>query len=257
MKRFQLFNIVLAVVLVIFTVFIAKGYMGMWWLPLPLFIHLSIFFLGAVNIRWNFFLTSLFKGKNPKYISLTFDDGPAAFTNDILDILQQQNVKATFFTIGKHAAKYPAVVKRWHNEGHTIGNHSYTHGFNFDWQSSNKMAEEIEHTNRVIGELTGQVPNLFRPPYGITNPNLGRAVANTNMLSIGWTLRSFDTKAKDPEKLLADMLGKLQGGDIILLHDSMAITVKILTSLIVQAKQMGYTFVPVNELLEIAPYKKP
>lgn len=190
-------------------------------------------------------------------MSLTFDDGPAKYTNEILHILEQHNVKASFFAIGKHAAEHPALVRRWHEEGHTIGNHSYAHGFNFDWQSSRRMAEEIEQTNRAIQNITGLAPNLFRPPYGITNPNLKRAVAATKMLSIGWTLRSFDTKITDPDKLLKHIINKLKGGDIILLHDSMAVTTKILTPLIQQAKQMGYTFVPVNELLEIEPYKKP
>ena len=118
------------------------------------------------------------------------------------------------------------------------------------------MAVEIEQTNSLIQELTGVVPNLFRPPYGITNPNLSRAVKWTGMASIGWNIRSFDTKLKDPDKLMKRILSKVKGGDIILLHDSMEVTMKILTPLIEQAKQMGYTFVPVNELLEIEPYKK-
>jgi peptidoglycan/xylan/chitin deacetylase (PgdA/CDA1 family) len=257
LQPFKYFNILLAIVLVALSILIANGYVSIWWLLFAIIVHLSIFFLGAVNIRWNFFFKSLYKSKNNKLISLTFDDGPAIHTTQILDILKGYNVQASFFTIGKHAAEHPPIVKRWYDEGHVIGNHSYNHGFNFDWQSSKKMVEEIEQTNRVIQDLTGAMPNLFRPPYGITNPNLGRAVAKTNMLSIGWTLRSFDTKTTDPNKLLANIFNKLQGGDIILLHDSMEVTTKILTPLIQQAKQMGYTFVPVNELLKIEPYKKP
>ncbi len=242
--------------LVTLGILIIPGLISAWWVIVPVAVHFIIFFIGAINIRQNFYLRSLYKGKNEKLLSLTFDDGPTPYTNEILDILKNQNVKATFFTIGVHAAKHPQLVIRWHNEGHTIGNHSYNHGFNFDWLSSKKMAVEIEQTNSLIQELTGVVPNLFRPPYGITNPNLSRAVKWTGMASIGWNIRSFDTKLKDPDKLMKRILSKVKGGDIILLHDSMEVTMKILTPLIEQAKQMGYTFVPVNELLEIEPYKK-
>lgn len=256
MQPYKVFNIILAILLLILSVFVAYGYISIWWLLPPLILHLSIFFLGAVNIRWNFYLNSFYKAKNKKLLALTFDDGPSAYTVQILDILKEQNIKASFFTIGERAAQNTALVKRWHDEGHIIGNHSYQHGFNFDWQSSKKMANEILQTNHVIERITGLKPKLFRPPYGITNPNLARAVRKTNMHSIGWTLRSFDTKTTNADYLFKNIFNKLKGGDIILLHDSMEVTAKILTPLIQQAKQMGYTFVPVNEILEIEPYKK-
>jgi peptidoglycan/xylan/chitin deacetylase (PgdA/CDA1 family) len=116
------------------------------------------------------------------------------------------------------------------------------------------MAEEITQTNKAILALIGKAPRLFRPPYGVTNPNLAKAVKKTAMYSIGWNIRSFDTKAKDPKKLLARIVSQVKGGDIILLHDSMAITQQILTELIVTARQNGFTFVRVDKLLELDPY---
>lgn len=218
-------------------------------------VYVHILVLGAIFIQWNFYTKSFNKGKNKQLIALTFDDGPASETARILDVLKVQGVQATFFSIGKRAESNIEMVKRWDAEGHLVGNHSFSHGFNFDWLPSSKMSAEIEKTNEVIRRSIGKTPKLFRPPYGVTNPNLAKAIRRTGMYSIGWNVRSFDTKAKDPQALLNSILTKLRGGDIILLHDSMPVTADILTDLIVQARQKGYTFAPLDKLLDITPYE--
>src|SRR5690606_10222065 len=139
-------------------------------------------------------------------------------------------------------------------EGHVVGNHSYHHGFHFDWKSSRAMAQELEETNKAIAGIIGKEPKLFRPPYGVTNPNLAKAVKAMDMYSIGWNIRSFDTKAKDPEKLLQSIVSRLKGGDIILFHDTMPVTKQILTELIIQARKKGFTFARVDKLLDIDAY---
>jgi peptidoglycan/xylan/chitin deacetylase (PgdA/CDA1 family) len=224
------------------------------WLLVVVLVYVHLLVLGAIYIRWNFYLFSFSKGKNKQQIALTFDDGPAGETAAILDILKEQKVPAAFFSIGKNAAAHPELVKRWDAEGHLVGNHSYNHGFNFDWQCAKKMLQEIDDTNRFIQQTIGKKPRLFRPPYGVTNPNLARAVKMAGMDSIGWNIRSFDTKAKDPQQLLDRIVQKLRGGDIILLHDSMGITKEILTELIAQARKKGFTFVRVDQLLDIEAY---
>lgn len=240
-------------VLYLLMIFI-KGFDG-WPLAILIFIYISLLVLGAINVRWDFYIRSFHRGKNKQGISLTFDDGPAAETAAILDILKEQNVPAAFFTIGKNACEYPHLVKRWDAEGHLIGNHSYDHGFHFDWQTAAKMKAEIEAANQLIHTLTGKKMKFFRPPYGVTNPNLAKAVKQSGMYSIGWSVRSFDTAANDADKLLARILQKTKGGDIILLHDSMAITKNILTELIIKLRQKGYSFVRLDELLDIKPYE--
>jgi peptidoglycan/xylan/chitin deacetylase (PgdA/CDA1 family) len=226
-----------------------------WYLIVIVIVYIHLLVLGAVKIRWNFFLRSRHHNPDrPNEIALTFDDGPAAYTLKILDILQQNNVPAGFFTIGKNAGAQPETVKRWQAEGHVIGNHSYYHGFNFDWKSARAMADELNETNDTIQAITDLKPRLFRPPYGVTNPNLARAVRTAGMHSIGWSVRSFDTTANDPAQLLQRILSRLKGGDIILLHDSMAITCEILTPLIQATRQKGFTFVRVDHLLEIEAY---
>jgi peptidoglycan/xylan/chitin deacetylase (PgdA/CDA1 family) len=156
--------------------------------------------------------------------------------------LKREKVKATFFIIGKNIAGKEAILKRMQDEGHSIGNHSFNHGFNFDWQSAAKMLEEIEQTNQAIESVTDVPVTLFRPPYGVTNPNLGKALRNSNLKSIGWNLRSMDTVAKDEKQLLHKILTRVKAGDIILLHDRCNITAAILPELIATLKKRGFTF---------------
>lgn len=222
---------------------------------LIVFIVVSV--LGSINIQWNFYLKSLNKlpilnvkfdkgqlsiNQRGNRVALTFDDGLAEHTTAILDILKKEKIPATFFLIGKNIAGNEAVLQRMKAEGHSIGNHSFDHGFHFDWQSAAKMQEEIEHTNQIIEAVTGNATNLFRPPYGVTNPNLAKAIRNSNMRSIGWSLRSKDTVAKSEVKLLRKILRKVKPGDIILLHDRCSITAAILPELIATLKKRGFEF---------------
>lgn len=180
-----------------------------------------------------------------KEVALTFDDGPAAPTGIILDTLDKEKVKATFFLIGKHIAGNESLVKRMKDSGHSVGNHSFHHGTGFDWQSATAMQQELEQTNTAIESVTGTPVTLFRPPYGVTNPNLAKAVTRSGLKSIGWNLRSMDTIAKDETKLLRRMLRQVKPGSIILLHDRCAITANILPALIQELKKRGYTFTTV------------
>lgn len=227
-----------------------------WWLFVVLVIDYFIFMYFAVTqIQWNYFVPSHNRGDmNSKNIALTFDDGPNTQTDAILDILNAENVKAAFFCIGRHIEQKPVQAQRMHNEGHILGNHSQFHTYSFDWMRSEKMVAEIQQCNATIRNITGRMPRFFRPPYGITNPNLDRAIRRSAMESIGWSLRSFDTMAKDGHQLKNRIINKLQGGDIILLHDSVPLTREILTDLIQEARKKGFTFVRIDELLDIQAY---
>jgi peptidoglycan/xylan/chitin deacetylase (PgdA/CDA1 family) len=254
MRPYKLVTILFLISLlaVDYAYFMAGGSLG--WIAGALGVYISLLVLGTIFIRWNFYIRSFNKSSNKKLVALTFDDGPAEQTAAILDVLKKEGVEAAFFSIGKNAAAHPELVKRWDAEGHVVGNHSYDHGFNFDWKLSKNMVKELEQTNNTIKSLIGKTPRLFRPPYGVTNPNLAKAVHRTNMHSIGWNIRSFDTTAKDPKELLERILLKVEGGDIILLHDSMLITKEILTGLINSVRQKGYTFARIDKMLEIDAY---
>jgi len=153
-------------------------------------------------------------------IALTFDDGPDdRFTPRILDILAQHNTHATFFVIGQSAKKSPNLLRRISAEGHTLGNHSLDHhhfGVNKNlayWKS------QIDDTQKIIADIIGHPPYLFRPPMGFKTRHIARAAKEAHLPVIAWSLRSLDTRITDPARLAKRTLSKTGGHDIILLHD--------------------------------------
>lgn len=257
------FNIVTVFTIVLLLHVIAgiffSGY-SLWWPFVVVLGYLILLVFGSYFIQWNFYIKSrnklpLFQIKfgkegmslsqNQKALALSFDDGPTAQTEAVLDILKEENIPATFFLIGKNINGKENLLLRMKNEGHEIGGHSYFHANNFDWQSSKKMSEEIANTNQIIETITEQKVRLFRPPYGVTNPNLAKAIRQTGMISVGWNLRSFDTIAKSEGKLLHKISSKIKPGSIILLHDHCPVTLKILPELIATAKAKGFQFVKI------------
>ena len=218
-------------------------------------VHAMALGFASYFIRLNYFIKSYHHGdRTEKKIALTFDDGPVGLTSEVLDILKEQEVPAAFFCIGYKVEGLPKMVKRMYEEGHIIGNHSHRHSHGFDMMSAKKVKNEIDECSRAIIATIGKAPKLFRPPYGVTNPNVAKGIRRANMLSIGWSLRSYDTTAKDGQKLKNKILKKLKGGDVILLHDRVPVTVEILTELIEEAREKGFTFVGLDELLDIQPY---
>lgn len=221
-----------------------------WWILVTILALLTILVQACRKIEWNFFLVStnrvplslqqLRTGVKP--IALTFDDGPHENTLKVLDILKAEGIPATFFVIGRQIAGREPILKRIKAEGHLIGNHTYAHNTAFYGQSARRMAEDIERCNELIFAATGISPNIFRPPFGVTNPNLAKALKQLELQSVGWTLRSMDTVAKDPQALLNKILKQVRSNNTILLHDRCDITVAILPELIRQLKEKGLTF---------------
>ncbi len=197
------------------------------WYLLPLFIYLSILFFGSKNICSQFYAKVKCTSEDKSKLHLTFDDGPHPETTpEILKILKKYNQKATFFCIGKNIEHYPEIAKKIINEGHTIGNHSFSHSYYFDFFGTSKVITELDKTNQLIKELTGKDCQIFRPPYGVTNPNIAKAVKFLNLQVVGWSIRSLDT-IKD-KKTVLKRLQKAKAGDIILFHDTKEETPEIL-----------------------------
>ncbi len=231
-------------------------------IPPPLYWIILILYLlinswGSIFISSNFFIPTKCKGAiGFNSIALTFDDGPIAErTERVLEILNSYQVKATFFCIGKNVKELPKVAKRIHDDGHLIGNHSYYHGTMFDLQSTEKMKEELAHTNQTMNQTIGLSPRFFRPPYGITNPMLASAVKNLNFVTVGWSVRSFDTIAKGNKKLFMRITKNLKAGDIILLHDRCEITIEILPELLTYIKGVGLKVESLDKLLGEKAYE--
>jgi peptidoglycan/xylan/chitin deacetylase (PgdA/CDA1 family) len=196
-------------------------WISVFFLTLPLIIILIFFVYGSVHIQSNFYFHSQNKLKNQKAVLLTFDDGPdPMITPQILELLKKNNRKAVFFLIGEKAQKYPDLVAKIVEAGHTIGNHSFRHGYFFDFKSSRKMIEEIKTTSEILEKQSGKKIEFFRPPFGVTNPNLKKALSITKLNSIGWSFRSFDTGNQSPEKITSKIKKQIKGGDIFLFHDN-------------------------------------
>lgn len=227
-----------------------------WPFALVLAICVGIMAWGAAKVSSNFYFDVECKAETKeKVVALSFDDGPVEnYTPQILDILQQHKVPAAFFCIGHRVENAPAIAKQIHEAGHLIGNHSYSHHALFDLYSSKRMSSDLEHADQAIIAATGLRPLLFRPPYGVTNPMLGKAVSRGIYTPVGWSIRSMDTVTKDADKLLAKVTKDVQPGDIFLFHDTCAVTVKILPALIKQLKEKGFAFKRIDELLNVPAY---
>ncbi len=228
-----------------------------WLLLIPTLVFLPTVVYGSHAIDSGMHLRVICKGEGRNnQIAITFDDGPhLEVTPAILQVLREQGVKATFFNIGKHIQQHPELVRQIAAEGHIIGNHTFEHGFFFDLKGAEAMQQELARCNQLVAQLTGQTPRYFRPPYGVTNPNVAQAVKRSGMVPVGWSLRSLDTVIKNPEKLLQRVIGQVKPGDIVLFHDTQAGTVSVLKEFLQYCNAQGYQVVPLNELINVPPYE--
>jgi peptidoglycan-N-acetylglucosamine deacetylase len=233
------------------------------WLTLPwwLFILLPLSYVaalvwGACNVRSGFYVPVICAADTPeKKIAITFDDGPLElYTPVILDILRKEQVPAAFFCIGSRIGGNEMLLRRIDAEGHVIGNHSFSHHFWFDMFGPGKMLAELQQMDETVEQVTGKRPRLFRPPYGVTNPNLAKAIRRGSYIPVGWNIRSLDTVAKDKEELLGRIKKGVRPGAVLLLHDSMEITAQVLPELIRFLKQEGYSIERIDKMLNIPAY---
>ena len=227
------------------------------WIGIPAVLFGANIIHGTFSIQRNYYLRSVNKGRAGfAEVALTFDDGPSEHTRRILDTLDKHKLKATFFVIGKNAVKYPDILIRAYEQGHLIGNHTFTHSAYIDLFGSRKFGGEIEAANIQITRIIGRKPRLFRPPYGVTNPAIRKAVKRTKMLSIGWSNRSLDTLGKPAQDVVARIMRKLKNGDVILLHDRLPHSPIILELLLKELAQRRYQVVPLEKLTNIEPYEE-
>lgn len=181
-----------------------------------------------------------------KKISLTFDDGPhPIFTPMLLDGLSERNVQATFFVIGEQAMEYKEIIKREHEEGHLIGNHTYTH-VELSKLSTKEACKELKKTNEVIYDIIGEYPDYVRPPFGEWNDSLENKF---NMIPVLWKVDPLDWKTEDISKVVCSVISNTQEGDVILMHDCYKSSVKAALSIIDILQEQGYEFVTVDKLI--------
>jgi peptidoglycan/xylan/chitin deacetylase (PgdA/CDA1 family) len=155
--------------------------------------------------------------KNP--ICLTFDDGPdPAYTQKILDILADYNVKATFFVLGKAAEQFPNLLEQMASAGHSIGNHSYSH--DHPWlMTSDRAKHEVAYTTDIIKKITGNAPRWFRPPFGRLRTAMRKQAYSENMATVLWSHSIIDWGLLGTEAGISNRLQHIEPNDIVLMHD--------------------------------------
>lgn len=200
-------------------------------------------------------------GGKEKAIALTFDDGPWPITTfQVLNILRQNNIKATFFWIGRNLKKNPEIARQVVAEGHAIGNHTWHHWY-FHMNSATAAAE-IENTSNLIYDTTGVKTLLFRPPGGFLNNGLVAYARSKNYGIMMWNSEPGEFRPRNTvTAYVRNVLNLATPGGIILLHDVHPKTVEALPQIITGLRQRGYKFVTIPELLEMqaqnAPTSKP
>lgn len=224
--------------------------------PLLVVFYSLVIFYGCYYVGSNFFIKIICSAAtDKKEIAISFDDGPVVnHTPEILRLLQQEDIKATFFFIGNRIAGNENILTQIKEDGHIIGNHSYSHHFWFDMFSSKKMLQDMKAMDDELKRVTGLQPRLFRPPYGVTNPNLKKAIINGNYIPVGWSVRSMDTVIKEEEKLLEKINRSIKPGAVFLFHDTSKTTLNVLPAFIKEVKNRGYNIIPLDKLLHLNPY---
>ncbi|MEO0083683.1 MAG: polysaccharide deacetylase family protein [candidate division WOR-3 bacterium] len=199
-----------------------------------------------------------------KMVALTFDDGPyGEATEQVLNVLRANCVKATFFIVGKNAEKYPELLKREFAEGHLIGNHSYNHSKLLFTASSHKIKRNILKTDSIIYSIIGLHPKYFRPCYGLTSIIMNNTLKHMGYTIILWnvSVKDYDSK-ESSETITQHILQQLKPGAIILLHDGRDTQInyprdnmiKALPDIIAGIRKAGYTMVTLDQIINEPPY---
>lgn len=186
------------------------------------------------------------EGLSEKKVAITFDDGPhPVYTEKLLEGLKERNVKATFFVLGQKAKEHPEIVKQMKEDGHIIGNHTYTH---IQLRNGNreKFRDELVMTNEVISGITGEEVQYVRPPYGTWDKKLEEEL---NMFPVLWNVDPNDWCTGNADKVTRRIVDKAKENSIILLHDCYQSSVDAALASIDILTKEGYEFVTVEEIL--------
>lgn len=187
--------------------------------------------------------------REEKVCSLTFD---AAWGNEdtaqLIKILGEHDIQATFFVVGEWVDKYPESVKQLSDAGHEVMNHSSTHPHMTEL-SPDAMIEEVQNCNKKIEKITGKCPTLFRPPYGDYNDSVVSTMRSINMYTIQWDVDSLDWKDPPASDIVNRVVKNARSGSIILFHNAATNTPEALPAVIDGLIQEGFTFVPVSKLI--------
>ncbi len=240
--KHRLNTLILALNLTLICVFLRESPYFILFLLLAVLLFAVVMSIGVLFMQFNYFLPARTRLQSDLCL-ISFDDGPdPELTPRILDVLKANDIRALFFVIGTKAEAHPEIVRRIVDEGHLIGNHSYSHPIFMSLYTRNQLREEIDKAQQTLEKIIGYQPQLFRPPIGYTNPRYATVLREKGLHCVGWTLRSYDSVAKEPQKLVARLSSKIRPGMIVLLHDNLPVTADALEVFISESRKNGIKF---------------
>ena len=198
-------------------------------------------------------------GGGSRQLALTFDDGRNdPWTQRLLDVLERHQVQATFFLIGRYVAQRPEIARQIAQAGHAIGNHTWDHP-NLIFTRPREVESQIKRCAEALEEAVGPHSRLFRPPYGGRTPQALGAVRRCGLLPVMWSVSGWDWEAESAAAIEEKVMGSVEGGDVILLHDGghrglgtdRSFTVSAVERLIRRCGEQGFEFVTVPEMMEV------
>ncbi len=186
------------------------------------------------------------KKKSKGYVALTFDDGPSSFTDRLLDCLEDNKAKATFFMVGKEIESFPEALQRMESLGCELGNHSYSHQ-DLTTLDSSGIGDELGRTETLITEQAGHGATVIRPPYGAISDAV---TASVSVPMILWSIDTRDWESQDPDQIVDIVMNEVKDGSVILMHDIFSTSVDAAEILIPRLISEGYELVTVHELAQ-------
>ncbi|MEM9419535.1 MAG: polysaccharide deacetylase family protein [Planctomycetota bacterium] len=205
-------------------------------------------------------------GENQKpRVALTFDDGPTPdSTPAVLDALKSVDAPAAFFVIGRNVQRHPHLLRRIHDEGHLIANHTFDHDRQGLWGLNGFWRRQIDLTDDAVYDLLGKRPAMFRPPMGLKHWHMMQEAKFGGHTVVTWSRKALDGKKNPPKKTkILKRLTKARDGDVLLLHDghepeypaSRSVTAEAVVPLVNQLRDKGFEIVRLDKLLDMPGYQ--
>lgn len=258
MLNFRLIRIIsiLAILFILFSGYL--GWFSFYWIGLPICFFITLTAWGAASIQSGFYVPVHNRQPLAKdTIAITFDDGPhPEVTPALLEVLKKHGVEAAFFCIGRNLSSNEHIVRRLYEEGHCVGNHTFSHRSTTPFYNGARLAEDIGKNTEALRQIIGARPLLFRPPFGVTSPPYAVALRKLGLKVVGWSIRSLDTVIRDPDRLARRIRRKNYHGEVFLFHDTNWSIVSFIDEFLSRMKMDGINVVRVDKLFNIQAYEE-